>query len=230
MVITYCFRADNYRRWSRADIRTRNYSQAKHHLNDAESLLNEAHSLDKTDEHVYFNYREIYQNYAFLYRKLGDKETALNYYKKSVGKIFNDANKGNFKDLFARSYYNIATLFENNPERKKEEIIKIINKGLVNCTEKSRYYNLLKEMKEEYVNFNKDRQEGNLESFNPEKKVGRIKSKEKSYFFHISYFQDYIQPNRLLDKPNLKVSFYIKENEKPREDYLDLAVKIITLE
>ncbi len=96
-----------------------------------------------------------------------------------------------------------------------DDIIRFIDKGLVECFKKSRIYNDLYKLKKKVKKFDTKRLNRKNIFFNPEDNFGFIQRQEKKLFFHIKDFIDKINLSRLNDFKRYKNIFqYIKINEK----------------
>lgn len=126
------FRIDNLQSWAENLISKKKNDIAVLKLEKAENLIKEAYRLNPNNRYIYYYCRELKFIYGKLYETEKNYDKALGFFNLAVGNIFDKKNEGKIKNVVSRSYYHIARV---NLQQKmsKEVILKIIEKGILNC-------------------------------------------------------------------------------------------------
>ena len=139
------FRIKNYLEWAINHILSKNYNETETYLETGIELTKELYQLNPNNKQNFYFYRELWYTYGVLYEKKGEYERAINYFNLASGKTFDKKNEGNFKDVIARSFYQLAVIKERIGE-EKTKVLEVIKKGKKRCQESSEIYEKLDEV------------------------------------------------------------------------------------
>lgn len=126
------FRIDNLLSWAENLISKKKYDIVVLKLVKAENLIKEAYKLNPNNRYIYYYCRELKYIYGKLYETEKNYDKALDFFNLAIGNIFDKINEGKIKSVVPRSYYRIAQV-NIQQKRSKEAILKIIEKGILNC-------------------------------------------------------------------------------------------------
>lgn len=217
-IVALCFRADNLRRWAQTQSKNGEYNEAKKIIEKSYVLILEAVELKKSDKITRYYFRNICTEYGIILLKSSDYENSEKYFLKSI-ETFEDQNKiyyPRYNDL-ARTYYFLACLHKNRDGINDINVLNYVEKGLAVCPPTYRYYEKLKNLKEEIAKSltKVSRKKGKIKFYDTNKRFGVIiVKKDESYVFFLKDFRQRIFAEEILDLRGKKVSFIPTENPK----------------
>ena len=232
-IMTFQFKADNYRRWSETFRQRKDLNREIDALKKAFTTVLEAIEIDKKDTYIWDSYREICLSLGIAISRHTDFTEGLPYLEKCLQVMhFENFHVYPSKKIISETCFFLTALSLHYEKRDPEQMRKWIELGLKNCQLGSIQYEKLKglesQLNGEIIQKNdQTRLDGIIRFLDSERKFGLIDSGESTYIFFVSGFRNKVpaEDRSYFDRKN--VSFVLRENSKPNGK--PIAVDIIFL-
>lgn len=231
-IVTFQFLADNYSQWADSFRLRRDSKGEIEKLKQASEIISKALEIETKDKLIWYLYRKIYKDLGIaLSRDKGFAE-GKSYLEKSIQTIY-FSKKAFAPDnkIIAEVCFYIAALSINENNKDIIQIENWINMGLANCSNDSKWFKKLNELKcklkGDVIPETTNRKLGRIGKYNPSRNFGIIEIENKTYLFFPSGFRDWTPKQEIHNLDGKNVSCILVESEEKKNS---IIAKDIVLE